>query len=112
MACKSSNLEGENVKEQISIIQFRNIGAIYGGSDCIFICDYEGYKPPPDIYNYINTQNQEISQVIYLFRRMFISAPKWPFSANLEEALVDIFQIQEKAERQGEADDMENQNSE
>lgn len=99
------------MKEQVAIIQFHNIGAIYG-LDSMYIGDYEGHKPPPDISSYVNVQNEEIIQVIYLFRRMVISSSNWPFSDKLDEALVDIFRIQGEVERQGDADDSENQNSE
>lgn len=89
------------MKKQISIIQFNNIGGIYD-ADSLFIDWYEGHKPPQEIEDHIKTKYPDVLLVVYIFPKLAISSMDWPFSDKLQEALVDIDQIQKDIEaRQG-----------
>lgn len=79
--------------QHISIIQFENIGAVYNHKDEL-ITDYTGEKPTPEINQLLSDQFPNTTQIIYLFRLLHISSPKWPFLSSLGPALEEIKKIQ------------------
>lgn len=82
------------MKKHVSIIQFGNIGALYNQKE-VLTASYEGHKPTEEIEAFLRVEYPDVTVIVYLFRRLVVSSPKWPFSDKLKEALFDINKIQE-----------------